>query len=117
MDLFIRQRVSDQRFGNTRPVNMGVPWYQQQADNYEPPACVGLTTTRHNASMETRSKTKEKEKSEPKKKKRKKEDGGTSDGSDSPCWSDYERTPGTKEGEKGSCRPEGSKKKKRNKDD
>ena len=115
MDHFIRRRVSDPRFGNTRPVNMGVPWYQQQAGNYEPPASVGLTTTRHNFAAKTRSMT-EKEKSEPKKKKRKKDGGATSDGSDSPCWSDYERTPGTKEGEKGSCQPEGTKKKKK-KDD
>jgi hypothetical protein len=56
----------------------------------------------------------------PKKKKKKtyqhseKKDGdkSTSDGSDSsPCWSDYERTPGTAAGTKGSCRPKGSKKK------
>ena len=41
-------------------------------------------------------------------------DGETSDGSDGGvCWSDYERVPGTKEGEKGSCRPKGGKKKKK----
>ena len=45
-------------------------------------------------------------------------EGETSDGSDSGvCWSDYERTPGTKEGEKGSCRPKGSKKKKKKESD
>ena len=34
------------------------------------------------------------------------------DGSDGGvCWSDYERTPGTKEGEKGSCRPKKKKSK------
>ena len=38
-------------------------------------------------------------------------DGETSDNSDGGvCWSDYERVPGTKAGEKGSCRPKGSKK-------
>ena len=37
----------------------------------------------------------------------------SSDDTDSgPCWSDHERVPGTKAGEKGSCRPKGSKKKK-----
>ena len=29
------------------------------------------------------------------------------------CWEGYERVPGTKEGEKGSCRPKGGKKKKK----
>ena len=37
----------------------------------------------------------------------------SSDDSDSgPCYSDYERTPGTKAGERGSCRPKKKKKKK-----
>lgn len=37
----------------------------------------------------------------------------SSDDSDSgPCYSDYERTPGTKAGEKGSCRPKRKKRKK-----
>lgn len=56
---------------------------------------------------------KKKKDSSPKKKRKKSEGSATSDGSDSsPCWSDYERTPGTEEGAKGSCRPKGSKKKK-----
>ena len=42
----------------------------------------------------------------------------TSDGSDSgECWSDYERVTGTKAGEKGSCHPKGSKKKKSKKEE
>lgn len=59
----------------------------------------------------------EKKTDTPKKSKKRKSDkksGGdsTSDGSDDgPCWSDYERVPGTKEGEKGSCRPKKKKKK------
>ena len=41
-------------------------------------------------------------------------EGETSDNSDAGvCWSDYERVPGTEEGEKGSCRPKGGKKKKK----
>ena len=45
--------------------------------------------------------------------KKKLENRTSSDDSDGgPCWSDYERVPGTKAGEKGSCRPKGSKKKK-----
>ena len=43
--------------------------------------------------------------------KKKLENRTSSDDSDGgPCWSDYERVPGTKAGEKGSCRPKGGKK-------
>ena len=86
---------------------------------YHAPKQARYVTTVYKASMATEGSYKA---AEPKKKKKKKErrdhdSGGnasTSDGSDSsPCWSDYERTPGTEEGTKGSCRPKGSKKKKK----
>jgi len=73
-------------------------------------------STMCNASAKPEEKTEHKMDEKKKRKKRKKDKSDksdTSDGSDSgPCWSDYERTPGTKEGEKGSCRPKGSKRKK-----
>jgi len=48
------------------------------------------------------------------KKKKKYEHRSTSDDTDTGvCWSDYERVPGTKPGEKGSCRPKRDKKKKK----
>ena len=116
MDNFLKRRQSDVRFSNElRRVDMSnTSWYNLGQR---------VTVTHHTfaAKPETKSETKSNSKPEPtikKKKKRMKktESGGektaTSDGSDAGvCWSDYERVPGTKQGEKGSCRPKGSKKK------
>jgi hypothetical protein len=69
------------------------------------------------ASAENKSDSKPEPTIKKKKKRMKKTESGneksaTSDGSDGgPCWSDYERVPGTVAGTKGSCRPKGSKKK------
>jgi hypothetical protein len=61
---------------------------------------LNTTTVRHEAKAFSKEKVKRLSKRE------------SSDDSDSgPCYSDYERTPGTKAGEKGSCRPKGKKKK------
>ena len=123
MDAFIRNRLNDRRF-DSRPVAMEsrppVAWYEQPRATVTESDAVGLSVVRHNASAASYKpmSPKKKEAYSPKKKKHKKsEESATSDGSDSsPCWSDYERTPGTEEGTKGSCRPKGSKKKKK-KDD
>tara|TARA_B100001109_G_scaffold246940_1_gene236212 strand:+ start:264 stop:656 length:393 start_codon:yes stop_codon:yes gene_type:complete len=112
MDVFIRNRLKDKRF-DSRPVRTSgrpqVAWFEQPRRSNEES---DFLLTRHYASATTHDKEHDKKHEPLKKKKQKKHnkgDGdGTSDGSDSPCWSDYERVPGTKEGEKGSCRPEGS---------
>ena len=108
---FLARRRADPRFTNERavtgvvnaaPVLPGMPpaWYN------EPKRETGLKRT-----VETFAMKKGKDG------KMKLTDGETSDNSDSGvCWSDYERVPGTKEGEKGSCRPKGSKKKKKSED-
>ena len=122
MEQFIRHRLNDKRF-DSRPVRTSgkpqVAWYEQDRRTSQE---IDVVITRHNASATKH----DKEYNSPKKtKKRKKsENDSTSDGSDSgPCWSDYERVPGTEQGAKGSCRPKGSghdekdgKKKKRKKE-
>ena len=108
MDRFIRDRLNDKRF-DSRPVRTSgrpqVAWFEQAR---RAPEEVDLIVRRHNASATKYEKGPDSPKKKTKKRK-KSDDDGTSDGSDSsPCWSDYERVPGTKEGEKGSCRPKGS---------
>lgn len=99
MDRFLASRRADPRFANERRVTMGSePWYASA------PRRSGVVKR----SSHTFAVKKDKDG------KKKLTDGETSDGTDSGvCWSDYERTPGTKEGEKGSCRPKGRKKKKK----
>lgn len=128
MDAFLQRRLQDPRFAQSEcrieatPSSMfSSSWYEQpsRSNRQHRPA---LKVTRHEASAtkEYKSdgktapkKTEKKAEKKEEKKKRKKgsDDSATSDGSDGGvCWSDYERTPGTKEGAKGSCRPKGSKK-------
>ena len=121
MDQFFKARAADRRFPGGR-VDV-----QQTAVSswYRAPKRARYTTTVYKASMATEGSytaTEPKKKKKKKKKEQRDHDSGgnasTSDGSDSsPCWSDYERTPGTEEGTKGSCRPKGSKKKKKKKSD
>tara|TARA_X000001036_G_scaffold421945_1_gene444332 strand:+ start:809 stop:1144 length:336 start_codon:yes stop_codon:yes gene_type:complete len=110
MEHFIASRVADSRY-RSRRVDAFASLVSEERAWYES----SLKRERHTFAMaEGDGAKKDKATSEPKKKKKKKAltDGETSDGSDSGvCWSDYERTPGTKEGAKGSCRPRGSKKK------
>ena len=104
MDGFFAKRAADPRF----KVHGAEPWYQS-----------GLRVDRHTfaaPSSDTPAPASPKKTDEPEKKKKKKKtltEGETSDNTDAGvCYSDYERKPGTKEGEKGSCRPKGGKKKK-----
>ena len=100
---FLARRRADPRFTNERAVapfevpNMS-SWYSQGTRETDQP---GLKRTVHQAAVK-----------KDKDGKKHLTEGETSDGSDGGvCWSDYERTPGTEEGEKGSCRPKGKKKK------
>ena len=117
MDHFFKARASDRRFPGGR-VDV-----QRSAITkwYHAPKQARYLTTVYKASMAAEGSYDDKPKKKKKKARRDHDSGGnasTSDGSDSsPCWSDYERTPGTKEGAKGSCRPKGSKKKKKKKSD
>jgi hypothetical protein len=112
MESLVRRHLRDPRFAKRAGIvsqTAVTPWYASSAL----PADRQLKVTTHLASAYAAEKKQAKsEDAEPNKKKRKKKDtdsGGnasTSDGSDGgPCWSDYERTPGTKEGTKGSCKP------------
>jgi len=114
MEGFIASRLADSRY-RSRRVDAFASLVSDERAWYES----SLKRERHTFAMaDGDGAKKDSAKSEPKKKKKKAlTDGETSDGSDSGvCWSDYERTPGTKEGEKGSCRPKGSKKKKKSND-
>lgn len=77
------------------------------------PAVPWFNVGRHNANAgKLKRKKGSEEFTESTKKKLRERD--TSDSSDSgECWSDYERVPSKKAGEKGSCQPKGSKKKKK----
>ena len=123
MDAFLAKRGQNPRFQNERRVSIGdsSTWYLAN-----PRTTISQHTFSEYKSGDTNHKmTPHKDDNDsPKKKKRKKEKGEfseskkkelsnrtSSDDSDAgPCWSDYERTPGTKAGEKGSCRPKGGKK-------
>ena len=107
MDNFLKRRRSDVRFSNElRRVDMSTTSWYNAGQRYS------VVRETFAATSDTKS-----EDYTPKKKRMKKTDSGgersaTSDGSDTGvCWSDFERVPGTKQGEKGSCRPKGSKKK------
>ena len=110
MDSWLQKRRSDERFAHElRRVDMGngSSWFRA------PPRVVVTSHHTFAAESDYESKT---EPTKKKKKRMKKTDSGgeksaTSDGSDGGvCWSDYERTPNSKEGEKGSCRPKKKKK-------
>jgi len=105
---FLARRRADPRFTNERSVvgvvdtapvlpGLSSAWYEA------PPRESGLKRTVHQAAVK-----------KDKDGKKHLTEGETSDNSDAGvCWSDYERVPGTTEGEKGSCRPKGGKKKKK----
>lgn len=112
MDNFLKRRRSDVRFSNElRRVDMSnTSWYQsgQRFNVVRETFSAGSSDTKSDTKSEDAAPNKKK-----KKRMKKTESGGeksaTSDGSDDGvCWSDYERVPGTKQGEKGSCRPKGS---------
>ena len=135
MDRFLSRRASDPRFTNERRVTMGGgQWYlaeKRPTRSSHHTFSVGYDENhkmtphkddksdsesgRKKKKMKTKEKTYEYSKSgEPFSKSEKKalENRTSSDDSDGgPCWSDYERVPGTKAGEKGSCRPKGGSKK------
>lgn len=112
MEAFIKHRIADRRFSDTRPIQMG------QASSWvalsDRP---NLSIHRVNASMENKAYDSNKEKSGEKekkkeKKKRARSDGGsvTSDGTDNgSCWSNFKRKRGTKKYAKGSCEPKSGK--------
>lgn len=114
MNAFLKRRANDARFALQAPrpevalhiERKQVPWYQESTivrETHNASAASGIKRERHTAAMKTG-----------KDGKKQLTEGETSDGSDDGvCWSDYERVPGTKEGEKGSCRPKGSKKSKK----
>ena len=119
MERFLTARAADKRFANERRVTMeSTSWYSTQKYTF--------SASQHKSESNTHTMTPHKGDDSPKKKKRKRKSGEafseakkkklenrtSSDDSDSgPCWSDYERTPNTKAGEKGSCRPKGGGKK------
>lgn len=122
MDQFLQRRRSDPRFhqGTTVPHHSSTAvgdWYRKTTE-------VKTDRFTFSAAGNYETSPKKSDADKPKKKKRKSgeaftegekkklENRTSSDDSDGgPCWSDYERVPGTKAGEKGSCRPKGSKKK------
>lgn len=116
MDHFLARRMNDGRYrlNVTRaPSTAATSWYESTefANFANGSTSVILSSNgsvvRHNSS-----------KPYSEAKKRELESRDTSDGSDGgPCWSDYERVPGTEAGEKGSCRPKKAKKAKEAKKD
>ena len=104
---FLARRRADPRFTNELAVAPVGPtmsyWFSQGTRETSQP---GMKRTVHQAAVK-----------KDKDGKKHLTEGETSDGSDGGvCWSDYERTPGTEEGAKGSCRPKKSKKKKESSD-
>lgn len=112
MDAFLQRRMADGRYrlntsARSVPATAITSWYESNsvsaaATNTRTAIVLGSDEPqRFNASAAPFSKEKVK----------KLETRDTSDGSDGgACWSDYERVPGTKPGEKGSCRPKKKKK-------
>tara|TARA_X000001036_G_scaffold282111_1_gene262006 strand:+ start:2957 stop:3283 length:327 start_codon:yes stop_codon:yes gene_type:complete len=100
MDNFLAHRVrqrSAQR-GEIAPAHSDPKWYEQSR-----PKFIQKRHTFADKKGETSEKVVAKNLTE----------GETSDGTDAGvCYSDFERTPGTTEGAKGSCRPKGEKKNK-----
>lgn len=103
MDNFLRARTSDVRFSNElRRVDMrNTHWYNAGQ----------RTRVVHETFAVPPGEAKTEEPKKKRQKRMKTTDSGnektaTSDGSDTGvCWSDFERVPNTKAGEKGSCRP------------
>ena len=114
MDHFIASRAADPRF-RSRRVDAFASLATERSAWYE----TSLKRERHTFAMaEGDGGKKDGAASGPEKKKKKKKkaltEGETSDNTDAGvCYSDYERTPGTKEGAKGSCRPKRKKKEKK----
>ena len=113
MDAFLERRMKDGRYRlNTRmpaPPTAVTSWYEtpEFANASRGTSVLLGGPVRANAAKPF---------SEAKKKELENRD--TSDGSDGgPCWSDYECTPGTEAGEKGSCRPKKKKAKKEAKEE
>lgn len=120
MDDFLNRRMNDSRYrlnvsSAHVPSTAVTAWYEcksvapSSALSSGAVLLAGGTTTRCDAAA-----VKRKERAPFSKEKVKElENRDTSDGSDGgACWSDYERVPGTKPGEKGSCRPKKKKAKK-----
>ena len=108
---FLNRRRGDARFTNERRVT-GVSTSMRSFDDNNPMNAVWYAASKRESGLKRTVETFAVKKDEDGKKKL--TEGETSDNSDAGvCWSDYERVPGTKEGEKGSCRPKGSKKKKK----
>ena len=124
METWLARRTSDSRFQNERRVTgtSGGNWYL--AGQRFKRETHTFSASEYKSGDDNRKMTPHKGDSSPKKKKKRKsgeaftesekkklENRTSSDDSDGgPCWSDYERVPGTKAGEKGSCRPKGGKK-------
>ena len=106
MDRFLASRRADPRFANERRVTMG----SGTASTTAASTGAWYASAPRRSGIVKRSSHRFAVKKD-KDGKKKLTDGETSDGTDSGvCWSDYERVPGTKEGEKGSCRPKKKKK-------
>ena len=139
MEAFLSRRAGDPRFQNERRVGpvrgggAGGEWYLAEkratrSSHHTFSSCSSGSEHRkmtphkddsdHGSPKKKKKKTEDKtyefsKSGEPFSKSEKKalENRTSSDDSDGgPCWSDYERVPGTKAGEKGSCKPKGSKK-------
>jgi hypothetical protein len=120
MDRFLAQRASDPRYRlNTHathaPRTAVTDWYQ--STSFVPAGAAvavlesSASVVRANASATRKIDGKESGKPFSESTKKKLSDRDTSDGSDGgPCWSDYERDPSKKAGEKGSCKPKKKKK-------
>ena len=105
MEALIRNRLSDRRFYDSRPVE--VVQARTWVTLAERP---NLSIHRVNASAENKaSEDNQENESKPKKKKRRagsKKGSVTSDGTDNgSCWSNYRRKKNTKKYAKGSCEP------------
>lgn len=118
MDAFLARRMSDARYRlntSARPAARTAvsSWYESTEFVEQRESSVVLRNqapVRHSAAVAKEDKPFTKAET------KRLADRDTSDGSDGgPCWSDYERVPGTEAGEKGSCRPK--KKKAKTEDD
>tara|TARA_Y100000389_G_scaffold31394_1_gene26591 strand:+ start:271 stop:660 length:390 start_codon:yes stop_codon:yes gene_type:complete len=126
MEGFLARRRSDPRFhrGTAVPDHSSTAvgdWYRKteavHTERFTFSAAGGYETSPKKSDPDNSEKKKKKKKRKSgeaftegeKKKLTNRESSDDSDGG--PCWSDYERVPGTKAGERGSCKPKGSKKK------
>ena len=110
----MNRRINDSRYrlnvsSRHEPSTAVSSWYETSsiahgASGTSSVLLSGASTTRHEAAADKKSAPFSKEKV------KKLENRDTSDGSDGgPCYSDYERDPSKKAGEKGSCRPKSKK--------